>query len=378
MIKRLFVIAVCLLSIFAVSQPSAASPAHQPDRQPSRQQKKLRVALVLPGSISDKGFNESAYNGLKMLKEQLGVETTFSESTPSANFERVFRGFADDGNDIIIGHGFEFGDVAAKVSKDYPKQYFIVTNRPGISGPNLAGISPNGRDSAFLVGVLAGLTTKSNKIGVVIGFDFPTLIAQTEAFRLGVKSVNPKAELSVSYIGTFDDPAKGKEAALAQISAGADLIYQSADSAGVGALQAAEEKGVKAIGWGVDQYSVAPKTVIATQVVDTAAMMVQEVKLIMDGKFEGKTIDFGLDTGVVGVSDYHGLVPPEIGAQVEAWRQAIMSGALTVPFLTDKDAATKLDPLKLPPPGASPTSVATMSATLSATMRVTMSATAAK
>ncbi len=368
--KRLLVVTVCLLSMVATVYPSVASPVHQ--------QKKLRVALVLPGSISDKGFNESAYNGLKLLKDKLGVETSFSESTPSANFERVFRGFADDGNDIIIGHGFEFGDVAAKVSKDYPKQYFIVTNRPGISGPNLAGISPNGKDSAFLVGVLAGLTTKSNKIGVVIGFDFPTLIAQTEAFRLGVKSVNPKAELSVSYIGTFDDPAKGKEAALAQISTGADIIYQSADAAGVGALQAADEKGVKAIGWGVDQNSVAPKTVIATQVVDTATMMVQEVKLIMDGKFEGKTIDFGLDTGVVGVSDYHGLVPAEIGAQVEAWRQAIMSGALVIPFLSDKDAATKLDPLTLPPPGALPTSVATSAATMSATLSATMSATAAK
>src|SRR5262249_38907098 len=156
----------------------------------------------------------------------------------------------------------------------------------------------------------------TTRVGAVLGFDFPNLIWQVEAFRLGMRSVNPKAELQVVYIGTFDDTAKGKEAALAQISAGADVIYHIADSAGVRAIQAAEEKGIKAIGWGIDQNSIAPKTVIATQVVDTSAMMLEEVQQIVDGKFDGKDKNFGLDTPVVGVSDYHGLVPDDVAKQV--------------------------------------------------------------
>jgi basic membrane protein A and related proteins len=346
-IKRfLFALILVVITLQSANFPLSA--------QPAAQAKKWKVALVLPGSINDKGFNESGFNGLMLIKEKLGVEVAYAESTPAANFERVIRGFAEDGSDVIIGHGFEFGDVMTKVSKDYPDQFFLVTNHPDLSGPNLASIQPASKDSAFLVGVVAGLTTKTNKIGAVLGFDFPVIIGQVEAFRLAIKSVNPKAELQTVYVGTFDDPAKGKEAALAQISAGADVIYHIADTAGVGAIQAADSKGVKAIGWGVDQNPIAPKTVIVTQVVDTGDMVLEEVKAIIDGKFDGKAKTFGLDTLVVGISDYHGLVPDDVAAQVDQWKQAIISGGVTIPMITDRDGAKKLDPLTLRMGSATP------------------------
>jgi basic membrane protein A len=369
--KPLVVVLLCLLGILISAGPHASVQAQRTSALSlggASEAKKLKVALVLPGSINDQGFNESAYNGLMALKDKLGVDVAYSESTPTANFERVIRGFADDGNDIIIGQGFEFGDIMAKVSLDYANQYFIVVNRadiPGNKGKNVVAIEPAAKDAAFLVGVLAGLTTKSNKVGAVMGFDFPNIVMQVEAFRLGMKSVNAKAELQPVYIGTFDDVAKGKEAALAQISAGADVIYHIADSAGIGVIQAADEKGIKVIGWGVDQNKVAPKTVIATQVIDTAAMMLQEVKLIQDGKFDDQDKNFSLDTAVVGVSDYHGLVPDDVAKQVELWKQAIIKGGVQVPVITDKDGAVKLDPLKLPD----------MSSPANATASVTMNAT---
>lgn len=344
MLRRLLLCFLCLIAIFAFIHPSRATA----------QPRKLRVAMVLSGPITDKGFNQSGYDALTLLKDKLGADIVYSESTPTANFERVVRGFADDGNDVIIGHGFEYTDVMQKVSKDYPRQYFLITESPGVSGPNIASIEPTNKDAAFLVGALAGLTTKSNKVGAVIGFDFPTLVAQVEAFRLGMKSVNPKAELSPVYIGTFDDPAKGKEAALAQISAGADVIYHIVDAASIGVIQAADEKGVKAIGWGIDQNSIAPKTVIATQVSDTGAMLLTEVQTIANGTFDGKAKEFGLDTPVIGVSDYHGLVTDDVAAQVAQWKQAIISGGVQVPFITDKDGAVKLDPLPLKMSSATP------------------------
>ncbi len=373
--KRLLSGFLCLISLLIAVQPGLA----QTRAGYSRQVKKFRVALVLPGAINDQGFNQSAYDGLQLIKTQLGVDVVYSESTPTADFERVFREYADDGNDIIIGHGFEFGDVATKVSKDYPNQYFLVTSCGGISGPNVASIEATATDLAFLVGVLAGLTTQSNKVGAIAGFDFPNIVVQTEAFRLGMKSANPKADLTVSYIGTFDDPAKGKEAALAQISAGVDVIYQDADTAGLGVIQAADDKGIKIIGWGIDQNKIAPKTVIATQVVDTPTMMLQEVKLIMDGKFDGKAREFKLDSHVVGVSDYHGLVPAAVANQVALWQQAIIAGAVQVPYLIDKDAAIKLPALTLPPAGTLPTLAATqtVNATDSSTTAATQSATPA-
>ena len=99
--------------------------------------KKWRVALVLPGSISDKGFNEVAYQGLQQIHQTLGAEISFSENTPMTNYERVIRGFAEEGNDIIICRGLEFDDVVQKIAPDYPKQIFIVSDGHDLSGRKL-------------------------------------------------------------------------------------------------------------------------------------------------------------------------------------------------------------------------------------------------
>jgi basic membrane protein A len=307
-----------------------------------------KVALVLPGPISDKGFNAAGYNGLMLIKKNLGAETSFSESTPTANFERVTRSFAEDGNDIIILHGLEFADLAKQLAAEYPQQYFILTDGEGVTGPNVCSLRGKSEDAAFLCGVLAGLTTKSNQLGAVIGFDYPLLVAQVEAFRLGARSVNPKSAVTIAYLGTFDDPTKGKEAALAQINAGADVIYHIADDAGVGVIQACEEKGVKAIGWGIDQNVLAPKTVITSELVNTAYLIEQEAKTIMDGKFVGKSIIAGFDVGGVGLANYHGLVPPATAAVVEKWKAALISGAIAPVYTHQRDGALNAPPIVLP------------------------------
>ena len=314
------------------TSPPAAEPAATEPPAPEAPAA-LRVALVLPGSISDKGFNQSAYEGLLMIESELGAETAFSENTPVADFQQVYRSYGDQGYDVIIGHGFEFGEVALEIAPEYPDTYFVVTNNPEAAAANVSSVQPNSKDAAYLAGYLAGLMTESNKLGAVAGFDFPVIVAQMEAFKLGAIAANADAEVTIVYIGTFEDVAKAKEAALAQISSGADILYHIADAAGVGVLQAAQEQGVYAIGWGLDQNSIAPDTVITSEIVDTARMMYLEVKDILEGNFDGTVRFFGLDTGVTGLSDYHGLVPDDVAQQVEATQQQILSGELEVPFI---------------------------------------------
>ena len=304
--------------------------------------KKWRVALVLPGSVSDKGFNEVAYRGLQQIHQTLGTEISFSENTPMANYERVIRGFAEEGNDIVICRGLEFDDLVAKIAPDYPKQYFIVSDGHDLSGPNFASVEPRTRDAAFLAGILAGLTTKTNKIGAVIGFDYPMIVADAEAYRWASRSVNPKAELQVIYLGSFDDVARGKEAALVEIGAGCDIVDHNADTAGVGVIQAAEEKGVKVIGYGEDQNHLAPKTVFATEVLDPAYMMLSAVKDIMTKKFDGKARVYGLDSPGIALAIAPGFVSPEVTVQLDRWKAAILSGELTVPLLTARDSGATL------------------------------------
>lgn len=331
--------ALALLFLLAAPMPRAlAAP------------KKWRVALVLPGSISDRGFNEVAYRGLQQIHDQLGAEVAVSEKTPMANYERVIRGFADEGNDVIICRGLEFDDLARKIAPDYPKQYFIVSDGHDLSGPNFASVEPRTRDASFLAGVLAGLTTKTNKIGAVIGYDYPMIVADAEAFRWAIRTINPQAELQVIYLGSFDDVARGKEAALVEIGAGCDIIDHNADTAGLGVIQAAEEKGARVIGYGEDQNHVSPRTVFATEVLDPAYMMLTTVKDIMAKKFDGKARLYGLDSPGIALAVAPGFVSPEVMAQVDRWKAAILSGELVVPLLPERDSGSRVPPAHLKNP----------------------------
>ena len=149
------------------------------------------------------------------------------------------------------------------------------------------------------------------------------------------------------YLGSFDDVARGKEAALVEINAGCDIVGHDADTAGLGVIQAGEEKGVRVIGYGEDQNHLAPKTVFATEVFDPAPMMLAVVKDIMDQKFNGRPRTFGLDSTGVALAVSPGFVSPETAATLDRWKGAILSGELTVPLLTERDAGSKLPPARL-------------------------------
>jgi basic membrane protein A len=301
----------------------------------TEEEEALRVAVVFPGSISDQGFNQAGYDGLVMIGEQLGAETAFSENTPVADFVTTYRDFADQGYDVIIGHGFEFGDVALEVAPDYPEITFIVDSNPVVSAENVAGITGQSWEAAYMLGVLAGLTTETGHIGGIAGFDFPILISQMEAYRLGAESVMPDVEVTTVYIGSFEDVTLGKEAALAQASAGVDVIFHIADAAGIGVVQACEEAGIWAIGWGLDQNHLAPDTVISSLLFSGAELLLQDVQMVVDGTWTGEVRLYGLETGVVGIADYYGLVPDDVAAQVEEVKQQIISGELEIPYITE-------------------------------------------
>jgi basic membrane protein A and related proteins len=305
-----------------------------PAAQPTAGAKKLRVAMVFPGSISDKGFNQGGYDGLVMVRDKLGAEIKFSENTPVANYVQVYRDFADQGFDVVIGHGTEFGDIALKVAPSYPKVKFIVDSNPDVHAANVSGIMGKSWESAYLCGVLAGYMTKTGKIGGVVGFDFPVLVAQMEAYKAGARSVRPDIKGTIVYMGSFEDVAKAKEATLAQASAGVDVVFHIADAAAVGVMQAAVEKNIMVIGWGLDQNAMAPKNVIASMISDNGSLIYQDVKQVIDGTWKGEETLFGLESGIVGMSDYHGLVSADIAAKVDQVKKDIISGKVKVTYTT--------------------------------------------
>jgi len=307
-----------------------------PSNAQSASEKSLRVAMVLPGAINDQGFNQAGYAGLKLIEEELGADTAYSEHTPIAEFEQVYRGFADQGYDVIIGHGFEFGDVALEVAPDYPDIKFIVGSHPFVQAENVAGLVGKVWETSYVCGYLAGLMTQSAQIGGIAGFDFPIIISQLEAYRLGAKAANPDVEVTNVYIGTFDDAAKGKEAAYAQISAGIDVIYHIADAAGVGVIQACEERDAYVIGFGLDQYHLAPDHVLTSMIFGNDRMYLLDVKKIVEGTWSGEARQYGMDTGVTYITDTRGNVPPEVIKRVHQIQQDILEGRLKVPYIPEK------------------------------------------
>jgi basic membrane protein A len=260
---------------------------------------KLKVALLLPGTINDNGWNATAYNGLKMIEKDLGTEIAYTEKVAQSDQEETFRNYISQGFNVLIGHGFEFGDAAKRVAKDNPNVKFLITSTDISQGPNLASINTNPMQMGFLEGVVAGLATKSNILGAVGGMEIPPITLAIQGFEAGVKYINPNAQVFISMTGDFDDAVKAKESAKALIGKGADVVMLDADQAGLGVIEACKEKGVYAVSSIAVQHELAPDTVLGSGISDVPKAMELAVKHVIDGDFKAQFYDVGVKEGVV-------------------------------------------------------------------------------
>ncbi|QGP91214.1 ABC transporter substrate-binding protein PnrA-like protein [Neomoorella glycerini] len=276
-------------------------PQGQAQQNTGAAAKKLKVALVLPGPINDNGWNSVAYEGLKKAQAELGIEGAYRENVTQSDMEEAFRAYANQGYDVIIGHGFQFNDVAKKVGKDFPKVKFIVTSSNIAQGPNVASLEVSNKEAGFIGGILAGLLTKSNKVAFIGGVNMPPITDAEAGFKAGAKMVNPKVEALGTLIGSWDDVAKAKETALAFIQQGADVVLGDANQAGLGVIEAAKSKNVYAVGFAGDQSNVAPDNVPASSKYDYSVAIKYIVKEILDGKFEARGYVVATKEGATGI-----------------------------------------------------------------------------
>ena len=336
----------------APEEPAAEEPAEEPAAEPEPEEPAeepaaeepaaeepadgLRIAMVLPGSANDKGFNQLAFESLPLLEAEFGAEIAYVESTPVNEYVQAFEDFASDGYDIVIGQGFQFGEIALEVAPNFPDTIFLVPNTTNLSGPNMQGIQPASHHAAYLAGVAAAMATESNQVGGIAGHAFPIIVAQMEAFALGVQSVNADIDVTITYLGTFDDVEAGKETARAMISSGVDVVYHIADAAGIGVIQAAREDGALAIGWGGDQTELAPETLLTSQIVNQTVLMVESVRAVVDGSFDGQQRLMGLSTPVLGLAPIRVVDNAgEIEAAVADVKAGILDGSIEVPFIAE-------------------------------------------
>lgn len=268
----------------------------------------IKVALLLPGSANDKGWNQEAYEGLEEIKA-LGCQTAYSESVAPSDYEAVFRGYADQGYNIVFGHGVEFGDAATAVAPDYPNTMFCITSSNIVVAPNVCSLQNLNDQQGFIAGVVAALASKSGKVGAIGGMEISSIQSYIMGFEQGVKYVDNGTVALTAYTGDFDDATKMKEQANAFIEQGADVIAQDADQAGLGLFEAVKDApaGVYAIGSVKDQYEECPGRVLTSALNAISDAMAVAVKQYADGNLTAQCYRYGIKEGVIGLADYHDL-----------------------------------------------------------------------
>jgi len=292
----------------------------------------LRVAAVFETPIEEPWVNQ-IHVALQKAEEELGIEYTWSESVKSADFARIMREYAEGDYDLVMGDSFGAERIARRVARDYPDTAFAFGSGIGPADPNFAVFDNWIHEPAYLAGMIAGRLTESNTIGAVAAMTIPEVNRLCNAFCKGAKEVNPEVKCKFSFIGSFFDPPKAKEAALAQIDQGVDVIYAER----FGVIEAAAEKGIPAIGNMSDQWELAPETVVTSVVWDMWPTVKHIVNVVEAGVFTAQ--DFGqfsyMSKGGSFLAPYHeweDKLPEDVKTMVAERKQEILDGTFRVPI----------------------------------------------
>lgn len=325
-----FIKAILALTLAAVFTLTGCSSKKTSDTtKPADSSKPLIVGFVYVGPKNDGGYSEAQDNGRKYLEQQLGskVKTLVRESVPEGpDCEKALRDLVDQGAKVIFSTSFGFMDYTEKVAKDNPNVIFL-----HCSGyktlPNMGTYFGKIEEPRYLSGIVAGLKTKTNKIGYVAAFEIPECIRGINAFTLGVQSVNPKAQVIVKWTHTWNDPAKEKEAAKALLDEGVDVTAQHQDSQAT--QVAAAEKGAASIGYDLDPANKV-KGYMTAPLFNWGPYFVKTVQEVLNGTWKSGSYWGPMSDGVVSLAPLTSDAPADAAAQVDAVKKQMMAGTFKI------------------------------------------------
>ena len=297
---------------------------------------KIKIGLVTDiGGLNDRGFNHLSYVGLQRAQSELGIQQRVYQAKSTQEYVPNLSTFARQGYDLTIGVGFTEAEAIDTAATNFPNSRFAIvdvdqtqeTHKP----KNLLGLLFREQETGYLVGYLAGLEEKrlpgKDVIGSVGGQKQPPVDRFIAGYQAGAKAADPGIKLLNGYSEDFSDQAKCKQVALNQIEQGAGVIFQVAGGCGLGVLDAAKEKHVWGIGVDADQSFLGPHILTsAVKRVDTAVFLA--IKSVVDGKFKGGNMVFGLKQNGVGIGEISPKVPKSEVAKVNQIRADIISGKI--------------------------------------------------
>ncbi len=294
-------------------------------------QPKLKVGILHIGSIADAGYNQAHAEGAQIMKKNLpNVELIEVENVPEgADAERVMENMIRQGAQLVIPASFGYLDPALRVAKKYPDVKFV---HPGgyKLAPNLGTYWASTPEAFYLMGIAAGKTTKTNKLGYVVALPISFFLANVNAFHLGAQSVNPKVETRVVFTGTFLDPGKEATAANALLDQGVDVVGVIVDSP-ITVVQAAEKRGAFSVGYhyiGVQKF--APKGWISGIAFTWGELYTRFAKQVMDGTWKSEALLGDLSSDYLTIAPFGPGVPSAAVDLVNAKKKEFISGKLNV------------------------------------------------
>ncbi|MCI1859642.1 MAG: BMP family ABC transporter substrate-binding protein [Sporolactobacillus sp.] len=314
------------------------------------------------GGVDDKSFNQSSWEGLKKFAGdhhmKVGTDVKYLQSTQASDYSPNLNQMVHQNFNIVFGIGFLMQNDIQKVAQQNPKAHLGIIDAVAVDKhnkplKNVANITFKEQQGSFLVGVVAGLTTKSNKVGFVGGVNSALLKKFENGFKAGVKTVNPKATIFAQYAGAFNAPDKGRDIASTMYAKGADIIYASAGDTGNGVFTEAKNlrkngKKVWVIGVDKDQYAQGlPQNVTLTSMVKRVDQAIYDVtKKTKAGHFPGgRVLEYGLQEKGVGLAPTTKNVPQKVLNEVNKYKKQIINGDITAPT-TDKEYQKYLSDLK--------------------------------
>ena len=292
--------------------------------------KPLKVAMILTGVANDAGWNQIAYEGLCLLRDQYGCEIAYTENCTTADMTAALMDYASAGYDVIFGHSYEFGDPICEVGELFPDTYFISIEGDKGNGANAASYQLKCQETAYVIGMLAAGMSKTNNVGMVSGVQSGSMNKIVNGFEDGAKAYNADVKVQKTYTNSYIDTTMGKECGDAVIENGADIVYHCANESGLGALNTAIEKGIYVIGDSYDQSFLSPELVLTSAEYNVPKLVEKAYLDIVNGEFNGSVVEGGMADGIVTLTAFNAAVPAELADKLNAVMAEMIAGTLQI------------------------------------------------
>lgn len=295
----------------------------------------LKVALLLSGAANDQGWNQTAYEGAQKACEKYGCELAYTENLSPADIAAAFADYAGAGYDVVIGHGYEFGDPALEVAEIYPDTKFICTEADA-SADNVASYVMACEQTGYVEGIIAASVSESAKLGAIGPIPGDSLVKIVNGFEDGAKSVNPDIEVQTAWTNSFVDTQLAQEAAKAMIENGVDVIKHCANACGNGAMAAAADAGIWCQGDSYDQSSLAPENILDSAIYNLDVVIDTALGSVTDGSFAGDVYNLGMADGAVEV-----LLSDNLSDEVKEVAQNAIDQIISGELVVERDYALR-------------------------------------